>query len=90
MSTQRRMVIVVEGGVVQNVMTDKSMADVEVHLLDFDNLRGGQIDPTVELGVEVNPEQVELVISGEHEDVKKYVERNNAPEKTYTNTLPAS
>ena len=76
MDETRRLVIVVEGGVVQNVMADKSMADVEVHLLDYDNLRAGQKDPTVEQWVEINPSQVELVISGEHPDVKQYVEAN--------------
>jgi hypothetical protein len=85
----RRMVIVVSGGVVQNVMADQSMSDVEVHLLDYDNLKAGQTSPTVEQWVEVNPEQVEMVIAGEHPDQKEYLEHNQEEVVTSEEDLDA-
>jgi hypothetical protein len=78
MSEVRKLVIVVSGGVVQNVMADKSMSDVEVHLLDYDNLAAGQSEPTVEQWVEVNPSQVRLVLAGQHEDQLKYLAPDSA------------
>jgi len=76
MSNDVAIVIIVEGGVVQGVMVANDQLNVSVYLLDYDNLKAGQKEPVIEQLVEVNPPAVESVISGEHPDVKKYVEQN--------------
>jgi hypothetical protein len=76
-----RIVIVVEGGVVQNIMTDNPRSEVSCFLVDYDNLKGGQTEPPGEWYLELNPAEVELCATGEHPDIKKYLEENRENEK---------
>lgn len=74
---KERIVIVVEGGVVQNIMTDNPESEVVCFLVDYDNLKEGQTEPPGEWEPELNPAEVELCATGEHPDIKKYLEANN-------------
>lgn len=78
-----RIVIVVEGGVVQHIMTDNPESRVACFLVDYDNLKGGQTTTPGEWPPELNPEQVELCVTGEHPDMKQYLDRNRESEYRY-------
>lgn len=65
-----KLIIVVDGGVVQNVLTDTINLGVDVHLLNYDDLFASKGDPAGLLELEVDPKEVALVISGKHPSIK--------------------
>jgi hypothetical protein len=76
-----RIVIVVEGGVVQNIMTDNPRSNVVCFLVDYDNLKGGQTEPPGEWCPELNPEEVELCATGEHPQYQALSGRESCPRR---------
>lgn len=75
MADTPKIVVIVEGGIIQNILTNR-LENPMVLVVDWDNAKvGGPLgDVVYDPVLEYNPEEVELLHTGKHPDLLKYEE----------------